>query len=96
MQGPGVTARLVADGHNQQQGIECDETCSLIVKPNATHIVLSLTVSRHWLIHQLDVKKIFLHSHIQEIIYMNYLPRFHDPRHSNHVCHIQLSLYTLK
>ncbi|KAJ9560362.1 hypothetical protein OSB04_005522 [Centaurea solstitialis] len=46
--------RLVVNGRNQQQGIDCDETFSPVVKPATICIVLSLAVSRHWLIHQLD------------------------------------------
>ncbi|GKE26658.1 ribonuclease H-like domain-containing protein [Tanacetum coccineum] len=44
-------ARLVANGRNQQQGIDCDETFSPIVKPATIQTVLSLAVSRQWLIY---------------------------------------------
>nr|GEY77285.1 ribonuclease H-like domain-containing protein [Tanacetum cinerariifolium] len=49
-------ARLVANGRSQQQGIDCDETFSPVVKPATIRTVLSLAVSRAWPIHQLDVK----------------------------------------
>nr|GEZ98595.1 ribonuclease H-like domain-containing protein [Tanacetum cinerariifolium]GFA07535.1 ribonuclease H-like domain-containing protein [Tanacetum cinerariifolium] len=55
-------ARLIENGRNQQQGINCDETFSPVVKPATIHIVLSLAVSRDWHIHQLDVKNAFLHA----------------------------------
>ncbi|GJT78295.1 WRKY family transcription factor [Tanacetum coccineum] len=48
-------ARLVANGRSQQQGIDCDETFSPVVKPATIHTVLSLAVSRDWPIHQLDI-----------------------------------------
>nr|GEY68547.1 ribonuclease H-like domain-containing protein [Tanacetum cinerariifolium] len=35
-------ARLVANGQSQQQGIDCDETFSLVVKPATIRTVLSL------------------------------------------------------
>ncbi|GKC83870.1 ribonuclease H-like domain-containing protein [Tanacetum coccineum] len=38
-------ARLVANGRSQQQGIDCDETFSLVVKPATIRTVLSLAVS---------------------------------------------------
>ncbi|GJW18476.1 ribonuclease H-like domain-containing protein [Tanacetum coccineum] len=41
-------ARLVANGHSQQQGIDCDETFSLVVKPATIQTVLSLAVSQQW------------------------------------------------
>ncbi|GKD40027.1 ribonuclease H-like domain-containing protein [Tanacetum coccineum] len=39
-------ARLVTNGHSQQQGIDCDETFSPVVKPATIRTVLGLTVSR--------------------------------------------------
>ncbi|GJU15827.1 ribonuclease H-like domain-containing protein [Tanacetum coccineum] len=54
-------ARLVANGSTQLEGIDVDETFSPVVKPGIIHTVLSLATSRHWPIHQLDVKNAFLH-----------------------------------
>ncbi|GJY48325.1 ribonuclease H-like domain-containing protein, partial [Tanacetum coccineum] len=62
----GYKSRLVANGHSQQQGIDCDETFSPVVKPATIRTVLSLSVSRQWPIHQLDVKNAFLHGHLTE------------------------------
>ncbi|GKA07431.1 ribonuclease H-like domain-containing protein [Tanacetum coccineum] len=58
-------ARLVANGRIQQQGIDCDETFSPVVKPAIIYTVLSLAATRDWLIHQLDVKNAFLHGHVR-------------------------------
>ncbi|GJV25884.1 ribonuclease H-like domain-containing protein [Tanacetum coccineum] len=79
-------ARLVANGHSQQQGIDCDETFSLVVKPATIRTVLSLAVSRQWPIHLLDVKNAFLHDHIKETVYMHQPPGFTDSAHSDYVC----------
>ena len=57
-------ARLVANGRSQQQGIDCDETFSPVVKPATIRTVLSIVILRHWPIHQLDVKNAFLHGHL--------------------------------
>ncbi|GJR31761.1 ribonuclease H-like domain-containing protein [Tanacetum coccineum] len=89
-------ARLVANGHSQQQGIDCDETFSTVVKPATIRTVLSLAVSRQWPIHQLDVKNAFLHGHLTETIYMHQSPLFTDSAHSDYVCLLQKSLYGLK
>ncbi|GJV45063.1 ribonuclease H-like domain-containing protein [Tanacetum coccineum] len=53
-------SRLVAIGSSQQLGIDYDETFSLIVKPANVHTMLSLALTRHWPILQLDVKNVFL------------------------------------
>nr|GFA87313.1 ribonuclease H-like domain-containing protein [Tanacetum cinerariifolium] len=66
-------AHLVANGRNQQQGIDCDETFSLVVKPATIRTVLSLTVSRDWHIHHFDVKNAFLHGHLSKTVYMHQL-----------------------
>nr|GEV88258.1 ribonuclease H-like domain-containing protein [Tanacetum cinerariifolium] len=53
-------ACLVVNRCGQQQGIDCDETFSLVVKSATIRTVLSLAVSRDWPIHQLNVENAFL------------------------------------
>ncbi|GKD59409.1 ribonuclease H-like domain-containing protein [Tanacetum coccineum] len=89
-------ARLVANGRSQQQGIDCDETFSPVVKPATIRTVLSLAVTRDWPIHQLDVKNAFLHGQLSETVYMHQPPGFVDSAHPDYVCHLQRSLYGLK
>ncbi|GKC72285.1 ribonuclease H-like domain-containing protein [Tanacetum coccineum] len=69
---------------SQQLGIDCDETFSPVVKPATIHIDLSLTVSRKWPIHQLDVKNAFLNRDLSEIVYMHQ-PGFVDSRYPHHI-----------
>ncbi|GKE69718.1 ribonuclease H-like domain-containing protein [Tanacetum coccineum] len=89
-------ARLVANGSNQQHGVDFDETFSPVVKPATNRTVLSLAVSRQWPIHQLDVKNAFLNGDLSETMYMHQPPGFVDSRYPNHVCLLQRSLYGLK
>ncbi|GJZ28988.1 ribonuclease H-like domain-containing protein [Tanacetum coccineum] len=53
------------------EGIDVDETISPVIKPGTIRTVLSLTTSRHWPIHQLDVKNSFLHGDLSETVYMH-------------------------
>ncbi|GJW69562.1 ribonuclease H-like domain-containing protein [Tanacetum coccineum] len=89
-------ARLVANGSTQLEGVDVDETFSLVVKPGTIRTVLSLVASRHWLIHQLDVKNAFLHGDLSKTVYMHQPPGFRDSKYPDHVCLLQRSLYGLK
>jgi len=62
-------ARYVLRGFTQRPGIDYDETFSPVVKPATVWTVLSLSVSRKWPVHQLDVKNAFLHGHLSETVY---------------------------
>ncbi|XP_019106841.1 uncharacterized mitochondrial protein AtMg00810-like [Beta vulgaris subsp. vulgaris] len=89
-------ARLVGDGKTQQVGIDCGETFSLVVRSATIRTVLSLSLSKNWPIHQLDVKNAFLHGVLKETVYMHQPMGFRDPFHPDYVCLLCKSLYGLK
>ncbi|GJW52685.1 ribonuclease H-like domain-containing protein [Tanacetum coccineum] len=64
-------AQLVANGSSQQLGIDCDETFSPIVKPGTIPTVLSLALTIHWPVHQLDIKNAFLNGEQSETVNMH-------------------------
>ncbi|GJX73277.1 ribonuclease H-like domain-containing protein, partial [Tanacetum coccineum] len=66
------------------EGIDVDETFSPIVKLGTIWTVLSLATSRHWLIHQLDVKNAFLHGDLSESVYMHQPSGFRDFAHPDY------------
>lgn len=72
------------------------ETFSLVVKPTTIQTVLILAITKPWIIHQLDVKNVFLHGNLNETIYMHQPMGFCDPLHPNHMCLLKNSLYGLK
>ncbi|GKE12048.1 ribonuclease H-like domain-containing protein [Tanacetum coccineum] len=77
-------ACLVANGSTQLEGIDVDETFSPVVKPGTIQTILSLATSRHWPVHQLDVKNAFLHGDLSEIVYMHQPLRFQDYAHPDY------------
>ncbi|GKD76034.1 ribonuclease H-like domain-containing protein [Tanacetum coccineum] len=77
-------ARLMANGITQLEGVDIDETFSLVVKPSTIRTVLSLATSLHWLVHQLDVKNAFLHGDLSETVYMHQPSRFWDSVHPDY------------
>jgi hypothetical protein len=58
--------------------------------------VLTLALSRCWLVHQLDIKNAFLHDTLSEMIYCSKSNSFVDPAHPELVFRLNKSLYVLK
>nr|GEU37395.1 DNA-directed DNA polymerase [Tanacetum cinerariifolium] len=77
-------ARLAVNGSTQLEGIDVDEIFSLVIKPGTIRAVLSLATSRHWPIHQLDVRNAFLHGDLFETVYMHQPIGFWDYVHPDY------------
>jgi len=89
-------ARLVGDGKSQQKGIDCDETFSPIMKPAIIRTILTIALSKSWHIHQVDLKNVFLHGNLNEIVYIHQPKGFKDSSHLDYVCLLKKSIYVLK
>jgi hypothetical protein len=88
-------AQLIAKRFFQVEGIDYNETFSLVAKMNSIQLVLSLVASHRWEVHQMDAKSVFLHGDLQEKIYMEQ-PLGYVHNDSSLFSHLKKSLYGLK
>ncbi|KAL2230632.1 UNVERIFIED_CONTAM: Retrovirus-related Pol polyprotein from transposon RE2 [Sesamum indicum] len=88
-------ARLVAKGYNQIEGIDYLDSFFPVAKSVTVCLLLSLATSKSWPLLQLDVNNAFLHSHLEEDVYMEPPAGLLDVI-PGQVCKLQNSLYGLK
>ena len=67
---PKYKARLVVKGFGQKKGIDFDEIFSLVVKMSSICVALGMAACMDLEVEQLDVKTTFLHSDLEEDIYI--------------------------
>ena len=58
--------------------------------------IISLVASKHWKLHQMDVKNVFLNGNLEEEVYMEQPKGFLHPYFPHCVCKLRKALYGLK
>ncbi|GJS95313.1 putative ribonuclease H-like domain-containing protein [Tanacetum coccineum] len=88
-------ARLVAQGHRQEEGIDYDEVFAPVARIEAIRLFLAFASYKGFLVYQMDVKSAFLYGTIEEEVYVHQPPGFVDPAHPNKVYKVVKALYGL-
>ncbi|GJX93599.1 putative ribonuclease H-like domain-containing protein [Tanacetum coccineum] len=86
-------ARLVAQGHTQEEGIDYDEVFAPVARIEAIRLFLAYASYMGFMVYQMDVKSAFLYGQIEEEVYVCQPPGFEDPDHPNKVYKVVKALY---
>ncbi|GJT55478.1 retrovirus-related pol polyprotein from transposon TNT 1-94 [Tanacetum coccineum] len=89
-------ARLVAQGYNQQEGIDYDETFAPVARLEAIIIFLAFATYMNFIVYQMDVKCAFLNGKLKEEVYVKQPLGFKSNEFPNHVCKFEKARYGLK
>nr|GEU56269.1 hypothetical protein [Tanacetum cinerariifolium] len=88
-------ARLVAQGHRQEEGINHDDIFAHVARIEAIRIFLAFASFMGFIVYQMDVKSAFLYGTIEEEVYDSQPLGFINPQFPNKVYKIEKALYGL-
>ncbi|KAK2382297.1 putative mitochondrial protein [Trifolium repens] len=89
-------ARLVAQGYNQEEGIDYEETYAPVARLEAIRLLLAYACNMNFKLYQMDVKSAFLNGYISEEVYVKQPPGFENHEHPDYVFKLKRALYGLK
>ncbi|GJR58005.1 retrovirus-related pol polyprotein from transposon TNT 1-94 [Tanacetum coccineum] len=89
-------ARLVAQGYNQQECIDYDETYAPVARLESIRILLAIACANDFKLYKMDVKSAFLNGFINEEVYVAQPPGFIDFEKPNYVYKLKKDLYGFK
>ena len=89
-------ARLVAQGYNQQEEIDYEETFAPVARLEVIRMLLAFACHKNFILYQMDVKNAFLNGFINEEVYVEQPPEFESFNFPNHVFKLKKALYDLK
>ncbi|GJZ21027.1 putative ribonuclease H-like domain-containing protein [Tanacetum coccineum] len=88
-------ARLVAQGHTQEEGIDYDEVFAPVARIKAIRLFFAYASFKDFVVYQMDVKSAFLYGKIEEEVYVCQPPDFEDPNFPDKVYKVEKALYGL-
>ncbi|GJU60732.1 retrovirus-related pol polyprotein from transposon TNT 1-94 [Tanacetum coccineum] len=89
-------ARLVAQGYNQQEGIDYDKTYAPVARLESIRILLAYACALDFKLYQMDMKSAFFNGFINEYVYVAQPSGFIDFTKPNYVYRLKKALYGLK
>ncbi|GJX29607.1 putative ribonuclease H-like domain-containing protein [Tanacetum coccineum] len=88
-------ARLVAQGHRKEEGIDHDEVFAPVTRIEAIMLFLAYASFIGFMVYQMDVKSVFLYGKIEEEVYVTQPKEFVDPKLPKKVYKVVKALYGL-
>nr|GEY87638.1 hypothetical protein [Tanacetum cinerariifolium] len=88
-------ARLVVQGHIQEEGIDYDEVFAPVARIEAIRLFLAYASFMGFTVYQMDVKSAFLYGTIDEEVYVMQPPGFQDPEFLAKVYKVEKAMYGL-
>nr|GEU61467.1 putative ribonuclease H-like domain-containing protein [Tanacetum cinerariifolium] len=88
-------ARLVTQGHTQEEGIDYEEVFAPVARIEAIRLFLAYASFMGFIVYQMDVKSAFLYGTIKEEVYVCQPLGFEDPNHPDKVYKVVKALYGL-
>ena len=89
-------ARLVAQGYNQQEGIDFDQTYAPVARLESIRMLLAYACYKKIKLFQMDVKSAFLNGLLEEEVYVKQPPGFEHEQYPDYVYKLKKALYGLK
>nr|GEY56359.1 hypothetical protein [Tanacetum cinerariifolium] len=88
-------ARLVAQGHTQEEGIDYEEVFAPVARMEAIRLFLAHASFMGFIVYQMDVKSAFLYGTIEVEVYVCQPLGFEDPDYPDKVYNVVKALYGL-
>ena len=92
----GSIEKYKACGFSQKEGIDYEETFTLVARYTLIRTIIALAAKMKWKLHQMDVKTTFLNGVIEDEVYIEQPQGFEVEDMKSHVCKLKKALYGLK
>ncbi|GKB10587.1 retrovirus-related pol polyprotein from transposon TNT 1-94, partial [Tanacetum coccineum] len=88
--------RLIAKGYRQEEGIDFEESFTLVDRIKDICILIANAANKNMTIYEMDVKTAFLNGKLRKVVYVSQPEGFTDPDNPTHVYRLKKALYGLK